>query len=223
MAPNPTGQGGSMARFTVINDFLYVVDNYKLNSFSITDPMAPELVETSTIGWDVETIFAMRNMLFIGTATGMHIYEINEEGIPEYVSLYEHVLSCDPVVAQDTLAYVTLRSETNCRGVNRLDILDISDIADPKLLHSKDMLNPHGLGISDSLLFITEGDHGLKVFDVNTPNDLEQIAFFSDIKAFDVIPNSNILIVTGADGIRQYDYSDPTDIKLLSTIPVEVE
>jgi len=221
LAPNQQGQGGSLARFTLGNGFLYLVDSYQLLTFDLSDPMSPEKVHTADIGWDVETIFAMDQLLFIGTQSGMHIYEINAEGHPEFLSTYEHIVSCDPVVAQDTLAYVTLRSENLCRdGADVLEVIDIRDLQNPEMLYQMDMINPHGLGIRDSLLFITEGAEGLKVFDVNAADDLEELSYIPEIKAFDVIPQSNLLIVTGPDGIYQYDYSDPENLRLLSTIPV---
>jgi hypothetical protein len=35
-----------------------------------------------------------------------------------------------------------------------------------------------------------------------------------------VIPLDNVLMMIGADGLFQYDYSDPANIKLLSHLPV---
>ena len=44
------------------------------------------------------------------------------------------------------------------------------------------------------------------------------VAHYKDINATDVIPFNNLLMMIGEDGIFQYDYSDPKNIKLLSQI-----
>jgi len=85
------------------------------------------------------------------------------------------------------------------------------------------MLNPHGLGIDNGNLFVGEGDKGLRILDASDPNNVKQLRHISDIKARDVIPFNNVLMVTGGDGIVQYDYSDINDLKLLSTIPIVEE
>lgn len=219
---NNVGSGGSLARFTIAHDKLYIVDNYTLKAFSLSEPMRPKAIDSLEIGWGTETIFGMGDsILFIGTQLGMHILSIKEDGSLEFLSTYEHIVSCDPVVAQDTLAYVTLRSENLCeQGADVLEVVDIRDLLDPQLIYRQPMINPHGLGISDTLLFVTEGLHGLKIFDINSPTDLEEITFLQNVHLVDVIPRSNLLIATGSEGIYQFDYSDPKNLKLLSLIPI---
>ena len=45
---------------------------------------------------------------------------------------------------------------------------------------------------------------------------------FGEIHAFDVIPLSGILFMTGDDGFTIYDTSDPENVSMLSRIPVPV-
>ena len=152
----------------------------------------------------------------------MFIFSISNPENPSRVAVYSHVVSCDPVVAEGNYAYVTLRSGTNCnRGLNSLDVVDIRDMSRPQLLKSYPMQSPHGLGVDGNLLFVTEGDFGLKVFDKTNPNDLKLIKTFADFTAFDVIPDANVLIITGKQGIYQYSYNAQQELKLLSKIPIE--
>ncbi len=225
MAPSQgnTGVGGSMARFTIAADFLYTVDDYALQLFSIQTPQTPQKSQRIEIGWGIETIFPYQDKLFIGSQTGMHIFDNSNPEKPSLMSSYEHIQSCDPVVVQGDLAYVTLRSGNLCRdGVNRLDVVSIANPYAPKQVAEYRMQNPHGLGIDGANLFICEGEYGLKKFDATDPlaiaNNLT--LHVEGIHAYDVIPYNNVLIMTGNDGIHQYDYSNPEQIKLLSTIPV---
>lgn len=84
------------------------------------------------------------------------------------------------------------------------------------------MYNPHGLGIDNSVLFICDGDAGLKVYDATDLENIDKnlLAHFPGIKAYDVIPLGGVLMMIGADGLYQYDYTDQDSMVLLSSIPV---
>lgn len=91
----------------------------------------------------------------------------------------------------------------------------------PHKIAAYPMANPHGLGIDNGYLFVSEGDMGLKIMDAENPLDIKLLRHIEDIKTFDVIPFNDVLMVTGKSGIQQYDYSDINDIQHLSTIPVK--
>lgn len=217
------GIGGSMARFTISQNFLYVVGDREMKLFDITIAENPQHTKEINLGWGIETIFPYQDNLFIGSTTGMHIYDNQDPANPTYLSTYEHIMSCDPVVVEGNYAYVTLRQDNNClQGVNALDVIDISDLSNPSLVKSYEMQHPHGLGIDNGTLFLCEGDFGLKVFDANNPNTIDQnlIQHFTDMNAYDVIPLGDILLMIGKDGLYQYDYADPQNLVLLSTISI---
>ncbi len=220
---NNTGIGGSMARFTINEQFLYTIDHSNMNVFNITDPENPTLDININIGWGIETIFPYRNNLFIGAQDGMHIYSLSTPSNPSYISTFSHVTSCDPVVVEGDYAYVTLRSGSECMGfTNQLDVLDIKDLTTPTLVKSYPMVNPHGLGISEDILFVCEGEFGLKIFNAEDKENIDEnmLAHFSDLHAYDVIPYGKNLIMIGRDGLYQYNFEDIENIKLLSFIAV---
>ena len=219
ITPSGTGKGGSMARFAVAGDYLYVVDSRSLHVYELKDPTTPEKVKKVELGINIETIFPYRGNLFIGSQDGMHIYSIQDPTTPTHLSTYTHITSCDPVVVQDTLAFVTLRNGNACnRGLNQLEIIDISDPTNPILLTTYPMKNPFGLGIDGNTLFVGEGAFGLKVLKVENPFDISVIQTVNNLHAFDVIPSNNNLILTGQDGVFQYDYSQPGNLSLNSKL-----
>lgn len=218
-----TGKGGSMARFTISGNHLYTVSLSSLQPFNITDQAHPVQGQKINLPWGIETIFPYRNMLFIGSNTGMHIYDNSNPTALEHLSTYAHVRACDPVVVDGDLAWVTLRSGNTCQGFsNQLELINISNPRSPQLVKTFPMQNPHGLGIDNSLLFLCEGQFGLKVFDITDPLKLpqNQLKHYQNQDAFDVIPLGNTLLMIGKDGLYQYDYRNPAAIKLLSKIPV---
>lgn len=221
------GIGGSMARFGLYNDYLYVVDSSTLYMFDVKSPESPSDIGNQNVGWNVETMFITDGHMFLGTQSGMRIFNLDVPTVPSYVGDFWHVTSCDPVVVSDGYAYITLRGGNACgSNVNRLDVLQLSDnYTDNQLLASYPLHGPYGLGIDDQTLFVCDGDAGLKVYDVTDKLHIDdhQIASFPNINTYDVIPVNGYLFMIGDDGFYQYDYSDIQNISQVSVIPVANE
>ena len=221
-----SGVGGSLARFTITGDHLYLLDGADLQTVNVSNESNPVVSTRTNVSWDIETIFPYKTNLFIGSSSGMYIMDISSPESPVQISSYQHVRSCDPVVVDDNYAYVTLRSGTSCQGfTNQLEVIDISNLNAPHLVQTYPMTNPHGLGIDGETLFICDGDDGLKTYNISDINkiDQNQIGHHPDVNALDVIPLNNVLMMIGKDGIVQYDYSNPADLKILSKIQVSNE
>ena len=220
-APNSNGIAGSMARFALYSDFLYTVGQTDMQLFNIQDAANPVARTRINLGWGIETIFPYKDKLFIGSQTGMHIYDNANPASPVRLSTFQHARVCDPVVVHDNIAYVTLRSGNECRGfTNQLDVVDITSLTNPRLLRSYPMQNPHGLGVDFPNLFICEGKFGLKTFDARSALDVKQLQHLSSMHAYDVIPLTGTLLVIGQDGLYQFDYTNPGQLTQLSKIQV---
>jgi hypothetical protein len=217
---------GSMSRFSIYGQdipYLYVVINNYMQIFDLSKAEPERVVENFYIGWNVETIFSYKDHMFMGTPTGMLIYSVEDPVKPVYKSSITHAFGCDPVVVEDDIAYVTIRSGNECgQDENKLIVIDVSNTSKPKELVSYGMTGPKGLGIDNKTLFVC--DDGLKVFDATNPMTImaNQLAHFKDMDGFDVIPFNNVLMMIADNGIYQYDYSNPKDIKPIpgSFIPV---
>ena len=221
---NPsTGISGSMSRFTIARNFLYAIDGSVLAVVDVNNPTQPERKTDQKLLNGPETLFPNEQNLFVGSRAGMSIFDITLPDQPALLSTYEHIYSCDPVVVHGNYAYVTLYQGDICHmNTNELQVIDISDLKNP-LFHTKyPMTNPRGLGMDQNLLFICDGSDGLKVFDASDVDSIatRQLAHYPGINAQDIIPFENIAIVIGTDGLYQYDYSELTDIKLLSKINI---
>jgi hypothetical protein len=218
-----TGIGGSMARFGIKDKVLYLLDGNTLKLYDINVKSAPVKLFDIVAGSGIETMFLTGKNMFLGTTTGMIIYDITDAQAPVRKSTYNHIRSCDPVVVDDTLAYITLRTGTGCGGsVNSLDVINIKNVSLPTIIRSYPMNNPFGLGKDGDLLFICDGSAGLKVFDASDPKTISShlIYTYPGIKAYDVIPVGNVLVLISEEGLFQYSYSDVLKISLLSTIQV---
>src|SRR5688500_11944028 len=104
-----TGQAGSMTRFAIAGNHLYLLESTSTKVLSLSDST---LVAGETVDVDsgMETIFANGEYLDLGASNGMYIYTIADPARPAFVFQYEHIVACDPVVVQGNRAYITMRS-----------------------------------------------------------------------------------------------------------------
>ena len=218
------GAGGSTARFTIAGNYLYVVDNVSLKAFDISLNTTPVFKSKTEIGINIETIFPYQDKLFIGSSSTMYVYSLSDPTRPTQIGKAEYTIrmSCDPVVARDSVAYATLRSTGRCGGSqSALVVYNIKNISSPQLMNTVFVTEPYGLGIKNNSLYVCEGPGGLKVFNITKAYDPIQV---SDIRVnnttfYDVIPYANILIAQVNDGFILYDIgTNPMQPAFLSRI-----
>ena len=218
---SPTGIAGSMARFSLINNILYTVGNGSLNVFDITIPQNPVLSNSVNINWGIETIYPFKDRLFIGGNAGMYIFSIANPASPEQLGTFAHARVCDPVIADDKYAFVTLRNGNACAGfINELDVLDITNLSAPVLIKKYDLTNPHGLSKDGNLLFICDGAAGFKIFTASDVYNIQLKKQFTGLETYDVIAYNGLAIVIAQDGLYQYDYSNSNNIRQISKISI---
>ena len=218
------GVGGSMARFMLNEQYLYVIAiPSRLKTVDVTSVSKMSIIDSIDVPRNMETLYRLGNNLFVGTTTGLLIFDLVNPQKPNQISSYDHITACDPVVVDGQYAYVTLRTGTMCtNGQNLLEVIDISSVTNPFLVKSYPMFNPHGLGVDGNLLFVCDGDAGLKIYDKTDPLEIitHQVAHYPDFDTYDVIPLNDILMLVGEGGIYQYDYSDPGNIIQISHIAI---
>jgi hypothetical protein len=205
-----TGKGGSLAKLTIAGNYLYSVDNHYLYTYDISNPINPVKTNESALNFDIETIYPFNNRLFIGTRTGLYIYSIDNPSVPTKIAEARHARSCDPVVANDSVAFVTLKGNSFCGpAVSGLYVHNIKNIFQPVLIKTVAINSPEGLGLQGDVLYICCNDDGLKVFNVSAPaNPVEKITIKGE-NFKDVIPYNNLLVCYVTTGITLYDISSP--------------
>ncbi|GAP71361.1 hypothetical protein SAMD00024442_11_20 [Candidatus Symbiothrix dinenymphae] len=212
-----SGQGGSMARFTINGDYMYTVDSNTLKMFDLSQPDQPAYLgrKDQNLGFGIETIFCKDTLLFIGSQDGMYIYNVARPEFPSQLSSVSHIRSCDPVVASGKYAYVTLNSQNTWCG-NTSNVLNIYDISNPRnpVWEKTEALNyPKGLGIDGNKLFVCDDILGIKVFDVSNPlnpiwrDDLSHLPEANGMTPYDVIPVGGLLLTSTDMGLYQFDYT----------------
>jgi hypothetical protein len=209
---------GSLTRFITAGNYLYVVDNSKLHTYSIINPAVPEIKYTTQVGFAIQTIFVYKDKLFIGSNNNMYIYSISNPEKPAQVAEVTYfVRGRDPIVANDSVAYSTVRNEFGPGGV--LNVFNIKNITQPLRLGSQFMANPYGLSMKDSALYVCEADSGLKVFNIkNTYAPVIKTTLKNTETFYDIIIEGNILVCYIKGGLCFVDISSPFKPAVMATV-----
>jgi len=216
-----TGSGGSTARFAIMGDYLYTVDDQSLKVYNITTIADPVLKNTVTVGFDIETIYPFKDKLFIGSTSMVYIYAVDDPEHPKRLSTAispDVIRRCDPVVAKDSVAYATLRTNGPCGGTRSVLVAyDIKDVTNPVQRATYQVAEPYGLGYADAALYVCDRN-GLYVFNIQQAFAPQIVKQINNGWYLDVIPWNNTLICQLQDGLSLYDISDRLNPSFITKI-----
>lgn len=217
------GIAGSMTRFAVADNHLYCLITSSMSLYDVTSPAEPVPQGSVFTGWGVETLFPYGDNLFVGTNTGVSIFDNSNPAAPTLLSTVTHVTGCDPVVVQDDYAYSTIHSGNFCgQNFNELNVIDIKNLKEPFIAKTYTLLSPYGLGIDGDRLFVCDDTRGLKVFDASDPLQLVLLEELPVGTSRDVIAYSGWLLLVSLEGIYQFDYTGES-LSQLSFLPIHKE
>jgi hypothetical protein len=211
-----------MARVSLMNNRLYTVSHSDIKVFNTNNAASPAYVKTVDAGaWDIETIYPFKNNLFLGSQSGMFIFSVTNPDNPVKTGAFTHARACDPVVADDNYAYVTLRSGSTCQGfTNQMDVVNVSNVSAPSLLKSYPFTNPRGLSKDGDHIFLCDGNDGLKVLNAANANNITLVKTIPATETYDVIAFNSIAVMVAKDGLYLVDYSNMADVRIVSRIDV---
>jgi hypothetical protein len=192
---------------------------------NISDPLNPVYIKTVNVGRDIETIYPFKNYLFIGSNTGMYIYSLSSPENPVQMSQFTHITSCDPVIADDSMAFVTLRTTEVCDRfveTRQIEVLDIVDVTNPFLISTYITDHPpYGLDMDQTHLFVCHGAAGFGIYNKTKVINNQSgalVKLVTGVNAYDAILYNNLLFIIGSSGFYIYDYSNLNNPVLLSSI-----
>lgn len=219
LADASSGKGGSLARFTIVGNYLYLADYSTVEVYDISNPSSPVDKGSVSVGFGVETIFPYKDKLFIGSVDGMYIYSLTDPAKPVMLGSARHVRSCDPVIANDTTAFVTLRGGSPCGPAqDGLYIYDVSNITQPIQKSLLPLSTPYGLGLSDTVVFVCRGSNGLTAVNVKKPEFPKVMYTLKEENYMDVIPLDNFLLCYVGSGLTIYDKTNLNKLEKINAL-----
>lgn len=221
VAFNEISTAGSMTRFLPVDRYLYTINFNELILFNIENNYQPNRFARLDTGTQAETLFQLNDLLFVGSTTGMLMYDVANPANPEYLNSIDHFRSCDPVVADEAYAYVTLRGGTNCfTQANELQIIDIQNPSELSVVARQALYNPHGLAIWDDYLVVCDGSAGLKIIDISDREEPEVLNTVTIPFAYDIIIDYPNAMVVGESTLYQFDLSNLPEITKTAELPL---
>jgi hypothetical protein len=208
-AGNSDDVSGTVNRVTQSQGHVYIVNS---NNMAVIEDNGTfqQVQQLIPLTEGTETIFPYEDKLFLGSRSEMNIYNASNPRQPEQVYAFEHATSCDPVLATDEVAYITLRTAdfSDCPGnVNALVVLNIENLQSPKQEKEIAMESPFGMTTIGDKLFVGEGENGLSIFDITNKKDPSLLTKLEDVKAYDIIAHpsdATLILIAGTDGLSQY-------------------
>lgn len=231
LSESAPGQGvsGSITRFAVNGNFMYVLNQNEVQTYDITDRANPVLKHRLATDWGLETITFYDNSLFLGSTTALYILDITNPAVPVIQAKSDRLSTvgftgCDPVAVNGDYAYSTIKVIENICGVisaeSALIVYDVSNKSNPKVLGTYPMNIPNGLGYKDNYLFVCdEGSDLLVVYDITNPAALELAPVTVPMTdPYDLIVDGQRMIVSTKTDFQIFDVSQLPQIRKIGTI-----
>jgi hypothetical protein len=227
-APNQ-GVSGSVTRFAVHGNYMYVLNQNEVQTYDIADRANPVLKHRLATDWGLETITFYDNTLFLGSTTALYILDISNPAAPVVQAKSDRLSTvgfsgCDPVAVNGNYAYSTIKVIENICGTfsaeSALIVYDITDKSSPKVLGTYPMNIPNGLGCKDNYLFVCdEGSDLLVVYDISNPAVLQLAPVSVPMTdPYDLIVDGQRMIVSTKTEFQIFDVSQLPQIRKIGAI-----
>lgn len=215
---------GSTAALTYQNGHLVVLDADRILAYRFPDEGLAELTGSYSVQ-GAETVFPEgESTLYIGRNGGASILNLDGNGEFSLLGEANHIVSCDPVIVDSGVMYLTLRSANNCanpNGADELQVWEVSDPAEPTMLSTLAMPNPFGLSKNDDALWICTGNGLARVNVTDSTNPVLETTY-PEILCNDIIIRSEAeAYVTSDDAIYLIDLSGTSPTILSDITPGE--
>lgn len=205
-----SGTAGSTATIITYNGFIYTVDDNHLRTLSLANPAKPVEVSSIFLGEGIETIFAYEDHLYLGTRSGILLYNISNGAAPVFTgNSFRLFDGHDPVVVSGNFAYSTTKwGEENSNPSGNLEVIDVSNKNNPFVVDQFNQEFPGGLALSGNILYVCNAKFGINVFDTHGNGQLEFLKNIDTEPIYDCIPNDNLLICQSKTGLILFNITD---------------
>ena len=229
-AKSGSTKNGSLSRVISIGNFIYAVDDNHLITINAGDPANLSIANNISLGANIQTIYHHNGSLFIGSATQMYVYNIqNNPAAPSLTSSYIYPVIIeprDPILALDSAIYST---STSAVGSGVFRVFDSRDLTNPVLLEENFLQTPRGMDVSGNYLYLCNGRFGICIYSITDPFHpiLESIIDENNNLAngemgtndyYDVIAENGQLFCYTKGALLNYNISQPNQPIFLNKI-----
>jgi hypothetical protein len=188
----------------------------KLLVLSVEDPANPTLVTEVLLPAVPRSLAKEGDRLFVAVGTaGLCVLDLASPASPEVIGAYDRSFYGSNLVVQGETVYVSDLYEG-------LHILSIEDRTQPTHRHTVELLDPRGLAIADSRLYVTTRD-GLSILDLSDPiiPFVRSTVPLSGMIANVIVQGDFAYVSAGSDGLHVVSIADPDAPQRVHTIPFD--
>lgn len=210
---------------------LYEVDAGSITTYDYSDSASPEIVQRLVFNFEVQYANLSIDHIIVMSDENLHVLEIGPLGIPVMTMVVSHqsferrLTICDQLLFDQDILYVSPSESSpisTCfpASDNTLRLYVVDALESPRLVDTKLLTAPGKMLIDGVLLFVADGNGGVRVYDRTNPADIKEINHIAEQIAVDIALRDNLLTVLGKDDVRVYNYSNPSDISLVSIFTI---
>jgi hypothetical protein len=168
-----------------------------------------------------ENISGNKDTLIINTNGKISII-VNNKGIVEEIGSIKGFANCDKFERKRGLLF-SLTGNSECNFGSRNAAIKVFNISEPRSISeitSVRLSDPQDMVFDNNLIFIAEGKSGFKIFEKDQNGVLKVLSNVENFTAnqLSLLTKKKILIIKSNSEVRQYDYSNSSNPKLLSII-----
>jgi len=215
-APPPFATFETKSQMIIVGSNMYVIDNQELKTYSLRDATTPELKSAISVGFDMLSINAHDEQLFIGTLNATYIYSIANIWAPEYVGTQSSISWCTPLAFKDNYIFATSTSDRmtgNVCGIhsNSLTVYDMNNSDNYSYDTSIYMEDPRGIAQSFNTLYVADYKTGICIFDLTDQINAPFLVNIVDRTQsnLECLVNDNKLYVMQETGFSIFDITTP--------------
>ncbi len=194
---------------------IYVTHDGRLVILDISEPGDPTVLSNTQVTSHIDGIEIESSVAFVAAREdGVLFLDVSDPSAPRLVGTYPTPGDANSVSVDGDLAFVAQGDTFDDLGA--LHIVDVSDLALPRLLSTTDFEQPERLDVNDDLALVCDEFNGLYALDVSEtkgPVVLSQI-HLSDL-AGGVVLQDDVAFVLEVGSLVAYDASDRTFLRPL--------
>jgi len=209
-------QSGPTEDLKMYRGYGYVESGHTMKVVDFIDPLYPTQIHQFEMSCTSMALAFFGDTLYLSDISEITAYDISEPSTPQFLGSYNHDHRFSDLVSRNELVYAFSPD-------NGMEVFDYTDVSDPILLSTHYCGPTPSEGVfRDTLLFVCSMDRISCFSTANPANpDLLGTIEFSGAKLHLVLRDDYAYVTNDAAGLRVINISDPIEMILVHTVPVD--
>ncbi|MCF8234238.1 MAG: PKD domain-containing protein [Bacteroidales bacterium] len=210
------GNGSTSATFhdiVVRNDTAYMIGDSTFMIYDVTDHSNPFFVSETTLSASASQLDIMGDMAYIACGRlGMRLVDFSNPSSPSEYSEFDGTSVSWMSMPHGNYSFLANSST----GVSIIDVTDPTGSSPEKVAGIASSDETRYLDVEDQTLYVADYSAGIKIYDIEDPENPDSLGIIQNINAWRVDVNDDDLFLVNSnpnqpDTLEIYDVSDPAN------------